>query len=396
MADETDRKRATNAEESLRLSEQRASLLIEAVTDYAIFTLDPNGVVSSWNPGAQRLKGYRAEEIIGQHFSRFYPRADVLDGKCERELVIALREGRFEEEGWRVRSDGSLFFASVIITPMRDLSGQLLGFAKVTRDLTEPRKAEARRTELAAENAALVERARVQEFQERFLAILGHDLRNPLAAIDMGVGILRQSSGPGQARILNRMSSSLSRMSRMIEQILDLTRSRLAGGIEIQVEPTDLSVSLKQVVDELRVAHPSRQLVLRCPETLPGELDRDRLEQVFSNIIGNAVSYGDPESPVIVEASLENALVTISIHNHGPPIPEELLNKLFDPFRRGVRDSKGPRTQGLGLGLFISNEIVVGHGGSIDVRSSETNGTTFRVTLPLFAAKPQSLEGYRR
>jgi PAS domain S-box-containing protein len=167
-------------------------LLVESVKDYAIFMLDPQGRVATWNAGAERIKGYRAPEILGKHFSIFYPPEDVAAGKCDRELEVAAGEGRFEDEGWRLRKDGSRFWANVIITALRSPEGALAGFAKVTRDLTERRTAEENARALAAERAALSEKSRTQEFQERFLAILGHDLRNPLASIDTGAGLLRQ------------------------------------------------------------------------------------------------------------------------------------------------------------------------------------------------------------
>jgi PAS domain S-box-containing protein len=363
-------------------SQERFRLLVESVKDYAIFMLDPTGHVSSWNIGAERIKGYRADEIIGRHFSTFYPPEDVADGKCERELEIATREGRFEEEGWRIRKDGSRMWASVTITALRDPGGVLVGFAKVTRDLSERRKTEEAQRLLAAERASLAERARTQEFQERFLAILGHDLRNPLASIDMGVGLLLQrSTDPAMLRIIRRLRSSSLRMSRMIEQILDLTRTRLGGGLELQHQRMDLLEVITRIVDELRVAQPSRIIEARCC-SIWGTWDRDRLEQVFSNLIGNALVYGDPARPVIVRAQEEDGLARVEVHNDGPPIPPELLPVLFSPFRRGERDSRTPKTEGLGLGLYISNEIVRAHGGSIEVRSSDTEGTTFVVSLP--------------
>lgn len=361
----------------------RFRLLVESVKDYAIFILDRTGHVASWNPGAERIKGYSAADILGKHFSTFYPAQDIAAGKCEMELEVAGREGRFEEEGWRVRKDGSLFWANVTITTLRDLDGTLIGFAKVTQDLTQRRQAEESRRALAAENAMLAEKARTQEFQERFLAILGHDLRNPLASIDMANGILReQLTDPAALRVLDRMHASSNRMGRMIEQILDLTRSRLAGGIELAARAMDLQLTLNQIVEELRIAHPSRVIELEC-SPLPGWWDGDRLEQVFSNLIGNAILHGRAESPVVVRARSEGQVATVAVHNDGTPIAPETQAKLFDPFRRGERDSRSSKTAGLGLGLYISQEIVRGHGGSIAVESSVSHGTIFRVTLPI-------------
>jgi PAS domain S-box-containing protein len=366
------------AEEETR----RFRLLVESVKDYAIFILDPQGHVSTWNAGAERIKGYAASQIIGKHFSTFYPPEIAAAGQCELELEIAKAEGRFEEEGWRLRQDGSRFWANVTITALRNPEGLLVGFAKVTRDLTERKAAEENLRVLAAQKAALTEKVRTQEFQERFLAILGHDLRNPLASIDMGTGILRQrSNDPTTLRVLARMSSSSRRMTRMIEQILDLTRSRLAGGLEVHSAPMDLRDTLTGIVEELRAAHPFRKIDLSCP-LLAGVWDRDRLEQVFSNLVGNAILYGDPETPVTIQARNEGQTVQVQVHNDGPPIPEELRASLFNPFRRGERESRSSGTAGLGLGLYISHEIVVAHGGSIEVESNSVQGTTFKVALP--------------
>ena len=360
----------------------RFRLLVESVKDYAIFILDPGGYVATWNPGAERIKGYRADEIIGQHFSIFYPPPNALE-RCRRELEEAVREGRFEEEGWRVRKDGSRVWANVTITAIRDLEGTLLGFAKVTRDLTERMQAEAQQRELVTQNAVLAEKARTQEFQERFLAILGHDLRNPLASIDMGLGLLRQRSGDATTqRIVTRMHRSSQRMSRMIEQILDLTRSRLQGAIEIKPAPMELRDTVLAIVEELRSAHPAQAVEVSSPP-VHGVWDRDRLEQVFSNLISNAIVHGDAADPVVIRVTHERDRVVIEVHNHGPPIPPELQASLFNPFRRGDRDSRTTKTAGLGLGLYISREIVVAHGGQLDFESDAERGTTFRVSLPV-------------
>jgi PAS domain S-box-containing protein len=368
------------AEEEAR----RFRLLVESVKDYGIFILSPEGRIETWNAGAERLKGYTAPEIIGQHFSVFYPPADVAAGKCEMELEGASRDGRFEDEGWRVRKDGGLFWANVVITALRNEAGALIGFAKVTRDLTERKQAEQTARALAAERAMLAEKSRIQEFQERFLAILGHDLRNPLAAIGMGASLLRAHGAQDAAslRVLGRIEASAGRMSRMIEQILDLTRSRLAAGLEIKRTATELGSILRPVVDELQTAHPARVVDLQCP-SISGMWDGDRLEQLFSNLVGNAIHYGSPEHPVTVRARSEGGSVVVNVHNHGVPIPEELRVKIFDPFRRGTRDSRSSTTEGLGLGLYISREIAVAHGGEIEVSSTQPEGTHFTVRLPL-------------
>ncbi|MES1176011.1 MAG: PAS domain-containing sensor histidine kinase [Myxococcales bacterium] len=366
-------------------AEERFRLLVESVKDYAIFMLDPSGHVASWNEGAQRIKGYSAAQIIGRHFSVFYPQNPETAAKCAGELEIAVREGRFEEEGWRLRQDGSKLWANVTITPLFDPRGELLGFAKVTRDLTARRDAEASLRSIAAQQAALAEQARIQQFQERFLAILGHDLRNPLASIDMGIGILKQQgAGETAQRVLERMSSSSARMTRMIEQILELTRSRLGGGLTIQPIPSHLDAVLSGVVDELRVAYPTNDIQLESPQ-IAGTWDPDRLEQVFSNLVGNAILHGAPGTPVTIHAGVEGEQCRVVVHNQGPPIPPDIQGSLFNPFRRGERDSRTAKTAGLGLGLYISQELVQAHGGQIEVRSNADEGTQFCVRLPVHA-----------
>ncbi len=244
----------------------------------------------------------------------------------------------------------------------------------------------ARRAAMAIENAqAHAALAAALEFQERFVAVLGHDLRNPLAAINMAAGVLRlrarTANDASTIHVLDRMKSSTTRMSRMIEQMLDLTRIRLAGGLALSPEPMDLCETLTRIVNEVRMAHPSRSIVLRCAPTC-GTWDGDRLEQVFSNLIANAVHHGAPEKPVTVDARLDEGTVRVDVHNEGEPIPGPLRADLFSPFRRGARDSRHTKTAGLGLGLYISREIALAHGGSLDVRSSSSEGTTFHVRLP--------------
>jgi len=198
----------------------------------------------------------------------------------------------------------------------------------------------------------------------------------------MGTGILRQrATDPIDIRVMERMRVSSLRMSRMIEQILDLTRTRLGGGLDIDPQPFDLRDAIGHVVDELRAANPSRTIEVEAPP-LPGTWDRDRLEQVFSNLVGNALVHGDRAKPVSIRARMEGRSILVEVHNEGPPIPKELQSVIFNPFRRGQTDRPTQGTAGLGLGLYISNEAVIAHGGRIDVQSSVTDGTTFQVRLP--------------
>ena len=357
-------------------SEERFSLMVGSVKDYAIFMLDPQGIVATWNAGAQLIKGYRPEEIIGRHFSCFYSKEEVLAGKCERELEIADREGRFEEEGWRVRKDGSRFWANVVITAVRDARGQLRGFAKVTRDLTERRRSEG---ELAFEARRRLEAENQTRFAEMFIGILGHDLRNPLNAISIGAALIKRK-GIADDRVLERILQSSERMSNMVGQLLDLTRTRLAGGIPIERRSSGFRAIVAGAIEELQLVYRDRDIRLEGGEEIEGLWDTDRLAQVVSNLVGNALEHGAPDQPVTIRLSADDDLVRFSVHSFGPPIPPEVLPLIFDPYRR--TSARSGRSKGLGLGLFITQQIVLAHGGRLDCRSTDEDGTTLTVVLP--------------
>lgn len=237
--------------------------------------------------------------------------------------------------------------------------------------------------DVSEQKAAAREREQIAQFQEQFLGILGHDLRNPLNAITMAATVLTHH--PGNEKVLvGRIAASAERMRRMIEQLLDLTRARLGGGIMLATKVVNLSELVSNVVDEIQIASPHCSFILALEPMLLGFWDQGRLEQVFSNVISNAVLYGRPGRPVTINLRGVGALVVCEVHNDNPEgteIEPEQLSILFEPFRRGR--SEYQRSQGLGLGLFIAKEIVTAHHGSIEVASSREQGTTFRIILPL-------------
>ncbi|HRI52758.1 MAG TPA: HAMP domain-containing sensor histidine kinase, partial [Pseudomonadota bacterium] len=237
--------------------------------------------------------------------------------------------------------------------------------------------------DVSEQKAAAREREQIAQFQEQFLGILGHDLRNPLNAITMAATVLTHH--PGNEKVLvGRIAASAERMRRMIEQLLDLTRARRGGGIMLATKVVNLSELVSNVVDEIQIASPHCSFILALEPMLLGFWDQGRLEQVFSNVISNAVLYGRPGRPVTINLRGVGALVVCEVHNDNPEgteIEPEQLSILFEPFRRGR--SEYQRSQGLGLGLFIAKEIVTAHHGSIEVASSREQGTTFRIILPL-------------
>jgi signal transduction histidine kinase len=218
--------------------------------------------------------------------------------------------------------------------------------------------------------------------QQRFIGILGHDLRNPLTTISIALAMLEQRAAlpPNESKVIGRIASSAARMGRMVEQSLDLTRVRLAGGLPVAPKAqTNLGAVVSGIVEELRLAHPEARLDLQVEPGVVGRWDPDRMAQVVSNLLGNAIDHGGG-APVDVRLQTAGASAILAVHNGGPPIPADVLPRIFDPFSRGR--SNGRASAGLGLGLFITAQIVRAHGGKVDVCSSTTDGTTFIVSLP--------------
>ena len=365
------------------LNDDRFRLIVESVNDYAIFMLDAGGHVSSWNAGAERIKGWRAEEIVGSHFSRFYPEEDVRAGKCEWELEVAARDGRFEDEGWRVRKDGTRFWANVIISRIIDReTGLLLGFAKVTRDLSQRRALELEKIARAAAEAELAARKQADNLRERLLGVVGHDLRAPLSAISMAANVMlkRGTLEGSDVKMAARIARNADRMAKMISQLLDFTRARMGGGIPIDPKPADLAEICSEILADSEIAHPDRKFSFARSGDTRGVWDRERLAQVLANLIGNAAKYGDPQAPIAIALDEAGEAARLRVHNSGEPIPPDVLPTIFDPFRRG--DHHRERSESLGLGLYIVSEIVRAHGGTIDATSTAEEGTTFTVTLP--------------
>jgi PAS domain S-box-containing protein len=371
-----------NAELSRLAVEERFRRLIESVKDYAIFSLDPTGRVATWNEGAQRIKGYTAAEIIGSHFSRFYTEHDVRSGKCEMELEVAAREGRFEDEDWRVRKDGSLFWANVIISAIRDDGGKLTGFSKVTRDLTDRKRAE-------QESAARLAAEEANRTKDQFLAMLGHELRNPLAPIVAALQLIKlRSDGDKHAREHQVIDRQVAQMTRLVDDLLDV--SRIArGDIELERESVDIRGAVAKAVEiaspafekktqHLEVNSPAHALMVHGDET--------RLIQVFGNLLNNAAKYTKRGGHIFVLVRQFKKEIIVEVRDDGVGIDAALLPKIFDLFVQGAQHLD--RAQGgLGLGLTLVKQIVHLHGGDVEARSSgHGTGSTFIVRLPAMHA----------
>jgi PAS domain S-box-containing protein len=364
-------------DEMLRMSEERFRLLVEGVKDYAIFMLDPGGHIVSWNLGAQKNKGYEASEIIGQHFSVFYPPEVAAIGWPEQELRNALRDGRFEDEGWRIRKDGSRFWASVVITALHDATGRHRGFAKVTRDLTERRRV----TALEDEGRRVT----------NFLAMLGHELRNPLAPISNALELLKREKTESAVIAHGRdiIGRQLRQMTRLVDDLLDVGRIT-SGKIHLESKPVRLRDAIAEAAEAVRplIDSKSQALHLHCGQDDPWiSGDRARIIQIVSNLIHNAAKFTHNGGNIHVSLSQVGEDADISVRDDGPGIPPKDLQRIFDLFVQGEQNMA--RTQGgLGLGLSLVQQLTALHEGRVSAFSTGRAGegsefvVQFRTTQP--------------
>ncbi|MDR5754276.1 MULTISPECIES: PAS domain S-box protein [unclassified Caballeronia] len=359
-------------EERLRQSEERFRLLVESVEDYAIFMLDPDGRVASWNAGAIEIKGYRPDEIIGQHFSVFYRPEDNAAGKPAGELARASRFGRVEDEGWRVRKDGSLFWANVIITAVYDSSGTLRGFAKVTRDLSERKRLE--------------ELERSSQHVSEFLATLAHELRNPLAPLRNAVGVmqLEPQLSPTIASCRDMIDRQTIQLSRLVDDLLDMGRIT-TGKIDLRMASVDMAEVVAQSVEAARPLADQRQQVIdvRLPaEGVVVEGDFVRLVQVLQNLLNNASKFSPTGGRIAIEIVSEARNIVLTVSDQGRGISPGSLDTIFTLFAQEDR-LLDPTHNGLGIGLTLSRSLVELHGGMISAQSEGRGmGSVFTVRLP--------------
>jgi PAS domain S-box-containing protein len=360
-------------EEKLRMSEERLRLMIDSVTDYALYMLDRDGMIVSWNTGAQRIKGYTSAEIVGRHFSRFFIPEDVQAGKPWKELAMAREKGRYEEEGWRVRASGERFWAKVVLTPIYDLAGHHSGFAKVTQDLTQRRRTEEMETTSR----------RIHEF----IAMLAHELRNPLAPIHSAAEAMASMAAddPAQAHMREIITRQSKHLSRIVEDLIDINRIT-RGTLSLTKEELDSRELVARGVEIARPAMEAARHQLRvslpdAPVRVTG--DQDRLVQVLANVLNNASRYTPPNGSISVRMDEEDGEVVIRVRDNGRGIEARNLERIFNLFDQGGAPAPGT-AGGLGIGLSLARSVVEMHGGTIEALSAGPDqGSEFVIRLPV-------------
>jgi PAS domain S-box-containing protein len=374
------------ASEALRQSAQQYRLLVDSVRDYAIFMLDASGQVASWSPAAERMKGYRADEIIGRHFRIFFMPEDQQRGKPEQELATAQAAGRAEGEGWRVRKDGSRFWGDEIVAPIRGESGALRGYAKVVRDLTHRQRASLEREQLYAQAQE------ANRLKDEFLGTVSHELRTPLNAILGWIHLLAADEINLDERRRRHALMTIKRnaeiQTQLVDDLLDVSRI-IAGKMRLEIRPVKLSEVLQAAADAVQPAAQAKGVALHLsidPATELISADPDRLQQIVWNLLSNAIKFTPSGGRVQLATRQSRTGIDIIVEDDGAGIPTGLLPFIFDRFRQA--DSSTTRSHGgVGLGLAIVRHLTELHGGSVDaVSHGAGRGARFSIHLPTGAA----------
>ncbi len=372
------------AEQQRQESERRFRMLVEQIQDYAIFMMDPEGRATSWNVGVRRLLGYEEDEFIGlKVFKAAFTPEDLEAGVDEAELRQAATEGRGGDDRWKLRKDGTRFWASGITTALHDEDGQLLGFMKVMRDQTDRKRLEDELRKIAADLSEADRR------KTEFLATLGHELRNPLAPIRTGLEVMRLARDEPETieEVRLTMERQTHQMMRLIDDLLDVSRIT-RGKLELRRSMVVLGEVINSAVEATRpfIDDAQHELTVELPEE-PIEMygDPHRLAQVFSNLLNNAAKYTPVGGHIWLTVSRQGDEVTITVRDNGLGIPLEMQESIFEMFTQIDRPHEFGHT-GLGIGLTLVKRLIALHGGTIEVSSDgPDNGSEFVVRLPILS-----------
>ena len=365
-----------------REAEMRYRILIEGVTDYAIYSLDKNGNVASWNTGAQRIKKYTAEEIIGKHFYQFYTKEDAAAGLPAKVLETAATTGHYEGEGWRVRKDGSQFWSSVVVTPLRDEAGELIGYSKITRDVTDRMNLLEKIQHHADElEVRIAERERTNAELEAFSYSVSHDLRSPLRAIEGFTDIVltdfKEQLPEQVVELLENVVLSATRMNRLVEDLLNYSR---LSRIEIESAPVSIAKAVKEA-SALVEKGLRDNIKTSIDPSLKVSANMATLTQALFNLINNGLKFYPPgQTPhVEVSARREGPNIMIEVCDEGIGIAPQHQERIFQVFERLHSQETYP---GTGIGLAIVKRGIQRLGGTIRLESEPGKGSRFYISLP--------------
>jgi PAS domain S-box-containing protein len=363
-------------------------LLVDSIQDYAIFLMDKNGYIKTWNKGAEKTKGYHADEIIGKHFSNFYTAEDIAAQKPDKELEIAIQFGRVEDEDWRVRKDGSRFWASVVITALRDNYDRLVGFAKITRDLSERKHYEENlRNANALLKAQQQELTQLNQSKDEFISLASHQLRTPATAIKQLLGLFVEGLQPdlpdNQQTIIKKAYDSNERQINIVNSLLKIAQVD-SGKMVLRLTDCDVNQLVETIIDDFRDTFRLRMQTIRlvAQENNPITIaDAQHLRMALENLVSNASKYTYPYGAVSITIGREDGFITVEIADTGVGIAPEDITSLFEKFRR-IPNDLSDQVGGTGLGLYWANKVIGLHGGHMNVTSELGKGTIFTVYLP--------------
>jgi len=352
-------------------------LMVESITDYAIFMLDPDGYVVTWNEGARRIEGYKAEEIVGRHFSCFYTANDQERGLPMRAIDIATTTGHFQADGWRVRKDGSMFLADVVLTVIKDESGALIGFSKVTRDVTESRPAESRFE--GGEIAMDAMRSKL-----RLVAEANHELRGPIQVMLTWAMVLENQLDALEVtdrRALLGIKRAGSRLTSIIDQMLDLSRID-EGAFEARRVTLDPAALIERVIDDYKVLAEQKDLTISWDNEALGstlEFDEYCFTHMLSNLLSNAIKFTERGRIGVRLFRDAESRLALEVSDTGIGMETNFVSRLFAPFSREQRT--GRSTEGAGLGLAVAKRYLDLNGANVSVHTRKDEGSTFLVHL---------------
>jgi PAS domain S-box-containing protein len=369
-------------------TKNKYQLLVDSVQDYAIFLLDSSGYVETWNIGAENMNGYTPGEVIGQHISMFYTPNDISEGKPEKELLQTAQELHIETEDWRVKKDDSRFWAVTTTTALYSENGSLIGFAKITKDITDKKRS---KNALIAANRLLkhqhVELEALNNVKDEFVSLASHQLRTPATGIKQFLGLLLEGyAGPLTEQQMAYIQKAYDSNERQIDLVNSLLRTAQidAGKVILDKSFVTLRTIIDEVVENMREVFTARRQNVEVHEAQPLSniyIDSSRVRMMLENLIDNASKYTDNDGRIVITLSETKAYVDISIQDTGVGMAEKDLKRIFDKFNR-IPNRLSDNVGGTGLGLYWAKKIVELHKGIIKVRSQEGEGTEFLIRLP--------------